>query len=81
MDMHVRLVRTEDRERMLEVWERSVRATHRFLEESDIIALRPLVAEELAGEALGWWVLESTSEPVIGFLGFANAVIEGLFYI
>jgi hypothetical protein len=39
MDMHVRLARAGDRERMLSVWERSVRATHHFLAERDIIGL------------------------------------------
>ena len=48
MDMRVRPARVEDRERLLELWERSVRATHHFLEDSDVVALRPLVAEELA---------------------------------
>ena len=51
MDMHVRPARVGDRERLLELWERSVRATHHFLEDSDVVALRPLVAEELASDA------------------------------
>src|SRR5215211_1118943 len=66
VDMHVRPARVGDRERLLELWERSVRATHYFLEDSDLVALRPLVAEEL------------TSDP-IGFLGFASDTIEALF--
>lgn len=57
MDMHVRPARVEDREPPLEFWERSVRATHHFVEESDVVALRPLVAEELASDAADWWVL------------------------
>ena len=79
MDMHVRPARVEDRERLLELWERSVRATHHFLEDSDVVALRPLVAEELASDAVGWWVLVSATEALIGFLGFANDTIEALF--
>lgn len=77
--MHVRLAREEDRDRLLEVWERSVRATHHFLAESDIVALRPLVAQELASDAIAWWVLVSAGENPIGFLGFANDTIEALF--
>lgn len=77
--MHVRAARVEDRERMLEVWERSVRATHHFLEKRDVVALRPLVAQELASDALEWWVLVSPAETVIGFLGFAHDTIEALF--
>jgi putative acetyltransferase len=79
MDMRVRPARAEDRERLLELWERSVRATHHFLEDRDIVALRPLVAEELAGDAVGWWVLEPVGEAPVGFLGFAGDAIEGLF--
>src|SRR5215213_650287 len=79
MDMHVRAARVEDRERLLELWERSVRATHHFLEDSDVVALRPLVAEELASDALDWWVLASATEAAIGFLGFASDTIEALF--
>lgn len=78
MDMHIRPARFEDRERLLELWERSVRATHQFLEEGDVVALRPLVAEELASHGVDWWVLVS-SEVVIGFLGFTSDKIEALF--
>ena len=42
------------------------------------MALRPLVAEELASDVFGWWVLESERTP-IGFLGVAGDTIEGLF--
>lgn len=77
--MHVRSARVDDRERLLEVWERSVRATHHFLEEGDVEALRPLVAEELASDAVDWWVLVSAAETPIGFLGFASDTIEALF--
>jgi putative acetyltransferase len=77
--MHVRPAQSNDHARLLDVWERSVRATHHFLEERDVIALRPLVAEELASDALDWWVLESPSAVPIGFLGFADDTIEGLF--
>jgi putative acetyltransferase len=79
MDMHVRPARVEDRERLLELWERSVRATHHFLDDSDVVALRPLVAEELASDTVDWWVLVSATEALIGFLGFASDTIEALF--
>jgi putative acetyltransferase len=79
MDMRVRPARVEDRERLLELWERSVRATHHFLEDRDVVALRPLVAEELASDAVDWWVLVSATEALIGFLGFASDTIEALF--
>ncbi len=63
---------------MLEVWERSVRATHDFLSEADVTGLKPLAKEELESDAIGWWVLEGAGE-VVGFLGFAGNTLESLF--
>ena len=77
--MHVRLAQPQDRERLLALWERSVRATHDFLAENDIASLRPLVAEELASDAVAWWVLASDAADPIGFLGYTKDTIEGLF--
>jgi putative acetyltransferase len=79
MDTYVRPARVEDRGRLLELWERSVRATHHFLRDSDVVALRPLVAEELASDTVVWWVLVSAAEEPVGFLGFARDTIEALF--
>jgi putative acetyltransferase len=79
VNAHVRLARIEDRACLLDIWERAVRSTHAFLDERDIVDLRPVVAEELASEAIGWWVLECGTGTPIGFLGFAGRAIEGLF--
>ena len=67
LDMHVRPARAEDRERLLELWEHSVRATHHFLAEGDVAALRPLVAEALTSDALDWWVVLSMAGALVGF--------------
>ena len=77
-DVRVRPARHDDRPRMLELWERSVRATHQFLEEQDVEMLRPLVAEELATDTIDWWVLVA-DDFIFGFLGFAHDAIEALF--
>lgn len=77
-DLRVRRARPDDRAPLLVLWERSVRATHHFLAEADIVALRPLVAAELRGEAVDWWVLDSGDRP-IGFLGYTPDTIESLF--
>lgn len=78
-DADVRRARASDRARLLAIWERSVRATHDFLTARDVDALRPLVAAELAGEAVDWWVLTSTADVPIGFLGLVRDTIAGLF--
>ncbi len=77
--MQLRRARTEDSERLVELWERSVRATHSFLSEGDLVALRPLVAQELASNAVDWWVLMCAGGAPIGFMGFAEDTIEALF--
>jgi putative acetyltransferase len=77
-EVRVRPARHDDRPRMLELWERSVRATHHFLEEQDVEMLRPLVVEELATDTIDWWVLLA-DEFIFGFLGFAHDAIEALF--
>lgn len=78
MDMHVRRASRSDRDELFRIWQRSVRATHDFLTDHDIAELGPLVAAELASDAIEWWVVEC-SESIIGFLGFANSKIEALF--
>ena len=80
MNIRVRRARPDDRAPMLELWERSVRATHHFLEEHHIAALRPLVAVELERDTPEWWVLATLQDDTpIGFLGYANDTIEALF--
>ena len=79
MSLTVRRARAEDRAPMLDLWERSVRATHLFLQEDDIGTLHPLVAKTLASDELEWWVAGSQEVPLIGFLGYAPDTIEALF--
>ncbi len=64
---------------MLTLWERSVRATHAFLEANDIETLRPLVAEEFAGAVVDWWLLVDDESRTVGFLGYTPNFIDGLF--
>jgi putative acetyltransferase len=77
--MRVRPARTEDQPALVALWERSVRATHHFLTNEDVLHLRPLVAQELATPTVNWWILDSAANVPLGFLGFANDAIEGLF--
>jgi hypothetical protein len=52
MDTYVRAAHLENRDRLLELWEHSARATHHVLAEGDVVALRPLVAAEVASDVL-----------------------------
>ena len=78
-DLSIRNLRPADRPGLLEIWERSVRATHHFLTDADIIELRPHVADALESGAVDWWVLVPPSDIPVGFLGFVNPTVEALF--
>jgi putative acetyltransferase len=77
--MRIRPARPDDNAALVRLWERSVRATHGFLTNDDILMLRPLVADELAKPTIDWWVLSSDSDTPLGFMGFAHDAIEALF--
>ena len=64
-------------ERLVVVWERSVRATHEFLSEEEIAEIKPFVPQAVAGvETLV--VAERDDEPV-GFMGVQDGRLEMLF--
>lgn len=75
----IRRARAADHDTLVALWERSVRATHEFLTETDIGALRPLVREALSDDALELWVLTERTDVPIGFMGLAGHDIAALF--
>ncbi|HZN02251.1 MAG TPA: GNAT family N-acetyltransferase [Candidatus Polarisedimenticolia bacterium] len=76
--MTIRGARPDERGLLLDLWLRSVRATHHFLTEADIQALLPLVRDQ-ALPALDLWVLCSPDGAVAGFMGLSGASVEALF--
>jgi putative acetyltransferase len=64
---------------LLTLWERSVRTTHHFLNEADIVFYRPLVADMLSRGTLELWVLTNHGDAPLGYLGLAANGIEALF--
>ncbi len=67
-----------DVERIVEVWEASVRATHDFVSEADIEAFLPLVREQVAKRVDLTCVRDGAGE-VVGFAGTAKGNIDMLF--
>lgn len=62
---------------LVDVWERSVRATHAFLSEAEIDEIKPFIPQALAGvETLV--IAEENGEPV-GFMGVQDGRLEMLF--
>ena len=63
--------------RLLSIWEASVRASHHFLTEADIVRLAPQ-AEGALRHIETLWVVEDDRHP-IGFMGVQERKIEMLF--
>jgi putative acetyltransferase len=78
-DLVVRRAEAEERDALVDIWLRSVRATHAFLSESDIQFYLPLVRGALSAGDLDIWVLASELDQPIGFLGMDRDRIEALF--
>jgi putative acetyltransferase len=63
---------------LVEIWLRSVRATHGFLSEQDIAALEPLVRDRVL-PGLEVWVLCDDRDTPVGFMALSGNSLEGLF--
>ena len=68
-----------DTSALVDLWLRSVRATHTFLTEEDIQFFHPLVHESLTSEQLELWVLSSDANTLIGFMGLSGNSLEAMF--
>ena len=67
-----------DYNRLLQIWENSVRATHLFLKEADIKKLKPFVVKEFP-KVSDLFVYKNKSGSILGFIGVKNKKIEMLF--
>jgi putative acetyltransferase len=76
--MYVRPANTADHDVLVDIWLRSVRATHTFLSEEDIQFFLPLVRNGGLAQ-LELWALCSDSGAVIGFMGMSGNKLEALF--
>jgi len=76
--MTIRRSLATDCDALVDIWLRSVRATHDFLTEDDIGSFLPLV-REIALSGLEIWVLCSGDGTAMGFLGLTGAKMEALF--
>jgi putative acetyltransferase len=76
--MSIRAAHPADYGAIIEVWEASVRASHHFLAEADIEALKPLIAGEYL-PALRVHVCLDSSHDIKGFVATSAGKIEMLF--
>jgi putative acetyltransferase len=77
--MSIRRATPTDREALLDIWLRSVRATHTFLAEEDIQSFLPLVRDYLASGEPEFWVLCADAGSPVGFMGLSGSKMESLF--
>lgn len=70
-------VTDKDYPRLLVIWENSVRATHYFLKEQDILSIRPFVLKSFPAVKL--FVFKNDKGNINGFIGVADNKIEMLF--
>lgn len=69
--MHIRKRVDADNTALVDLWERSVRATHDFLSEADIVELYPQV-RDLYLPAVEVWVLVDDDGVAQGFIGLST---------
>ncbi|WP_417749206.1 acetyltransferase [Rosistilla oblonga] len=76
--MKVREALETERDLLVDIWLRSVRATHDFLSEDDIERILPLVRDHALVDLEIWVLADAVDEP-IGFMGLADDKLEALF--
>ena len=76
--MRIRAAEPEEHPALLDIWLRSVRATHGFLSEDDIQFFLPLVRDQ-ALPLLELWVLVDDEDRLLGFVGLTGNQLDALF--
>ncbi|QBF29087.1 acetyltransferase [Pseudomonas tructae] len=76
--MIIRQAINADHPQLLNIWLRSVRATHHFLQESDIEALLPQL-RDIYLPAVELWVAVDAEDCPLGFIGLNENHVEMLF--
>jgi len=76
--MKIGNVEKTDYLKLIDIWEKSVRATHGFLSEDDISFLKPLILEQYF-DAVDLRCAKNDFDEILGFIGVADKNIEMLF--
>lgn len=71
-------VTPSDFDEIITVWEASVRATHHFLKEEDILYFKPLIRNEYL-QAVNLFCIRNEQGHIAGFLGVSDDKVEMLF--
>ena len=76
--MNIQGATKEDYQKLINVWETSVRATHDFLPEEKIAELRPVILEHYF-DSVVLSCYKASNDRILGFIGVADCKIEMLF--
>lgn len=76
--MNIRRAKSHEMDVLIDIWMRSVRATHRFLSDSDIQTLLNLVRQGILAD-LDLWVWSTDADEPVGFIGLGQSNVEALF--
>lgn len=76
----IHAVQPADYDEIIQVWEASVRTTHHFLKEEDLLFYKKAIREEyLPSGGLQLFCLKNDAGTITGFMGLSEAQIEMLF--
>jgi putative acetyltransferase len=78
--MKVDNIDSSDYIELIEIWEASVRTTHDFLNEEDVLFLKPLILEQYF-DAVDLRCAKDEFGKILGFIGVADGNIEMLFIL
>lgn len=73
----IEFYKEDDYDILLKVWEASVRSTHDFLSEEDIIFYRDILPSYLSGVTL--YVIRNSKGEIVSFMGLSGSMLEMLF--
>jgi putative acetyltransferase len=76
--MSIQTITKNDYLELIGIWESSVRTTHDFLTEEEILELKPLILEHYF-DSVDLRCLKTTNNNISGFIGVAESNIEMLF--
>jgi putative acetyltransferase len=77
--MAIRRATSADRSGLVDIWLRSVQATHAFLTPHDIDELVGPTSAYLTSDAPELWVVTDASDEPVGFMGLADNEVDSLF--
>lgn len=78
MHYSIDTIHTSEYPDVVDVWEASVRATHHFLREADILFFKPLILHEYL-DAVILCCIRDEGQHILGFMGVVERKIEMLF--